>query len=178
MILASPLGRNNWCHVGSVSDLTGAERMKVFCGRAEDVTRPLQNRRPCSMRASQRQGGVSVWPEILSLVGRMGLHGTSPTTGGKGEAMVASNLAKPTGEGGAETIRRGKTSNRTMGDMWEGVKDALEDNYAVRKTLDFNTCKMFNARQGKDEQVVWWSSKLNSMVLELKKAAVKVLEPD
>jgi hypothetical protein len=34
---------------------------------------------------------------------------------------------------------------------WALVKDILEENYAVRRTLDFYACRMFSTRQEKYE---------------------------
>ncbi|XP_063216520.1 uncharacterized protein LOC134527610 [Bacillus rossius redtenbacheri] len=59
-------------------------------------------------------------------------------------------------------------------DTWEEVKEILEENYAVRRTLDFYACRLFNARQGSHEPVVNWGSRVDTMVTELKEAALKV----
>ena len=40
---------------------------------------------------------------------------------------------------------------RDLTHTWELVKSILEENYAIRRTLDFYACKMFSARQEKYE---------------------------
>ena len=37
-------------------------------------------------------------------------------------------------------------------------KGNLEENYAVRRTLDYYACKMFSARQEKNESVASWGN--------------------
>jgi len=40
---------------------------------------------------------------------------------------------------------------RDLTHTWALVKGILEENYAVRRTLDFYVCRMFSARQEKGE---------------------------
>ena len=53
--------------------------------------------------------------------------------------------AKITGEA------RSKLMVRDLTHSWELVKAILKENYATRRTLDYYACKMFSARQGKNE---------------------------
>ncbi|KAJ8887033.1 hypothetical protein PR048_013248 [Dryococelus australis] len=92
------------------------------------------------------------------------------TVAEKSERLLKFIMANISGEA------KSKLLARTTVDTWGGVKDVLEENYAVRRTLDFYACKIFNARQVRDEQVAGWGSKLDSMMLELKEVAVRVLE--
>lgn len=46
---------------------------------------------------------------------------------------------------------RSKLLVRDLTHSWELVKAILEENYATRRTLDYYACKMFSARQGKNE---------------------------
>ena len=61
---------------------------------------------------------------------------------------------------------------------WAIVKGILEENYAVRRTLDFYACRMFNARQEKGESVASWGSRIDEMQTELRKAARAVCKPE
>jgi hypothetical protein len=54
----------------------------------------------------------------------------------------------------------------------------LEENYAVRRTLDFYVCRMFNARQEKDEEVDSWGSRIDEMQTQLREAAKRVCKPE
>jgi len=45
---------------------------------------------------------------------------------------------------------------RDLTHTWALVKGILEENYAVRRTLDFYTRRMFSARQEKGESVTSW----------------------
>ena len=59
---------------------------------------------------------------------------------------------------------------RDLTQTWALVKEILEENYAVRHTLDFYACRMFSARQGKGESVASWGSRID-MQTELREAA-------
>ena len=39
---------------------------------------------------------------------------------------------------------------------WGLVKVILEENYVTRHTLDCYACKMFSARQGKNDSIASW----------------------
>ena len=49
---------------------------------------------------------------------------------------------------------------RDLTHIWELVKAILEENYATRRTLDYYACKMFSARQGKNESIAYWGIRL------------------
>ena len=51
---------------------------------------------------------------------------------------------------------RSKLMVRDLMHTWALVKGILEENYAVRRTLDFYACRMFSARQEKGESVASW----------------------
>ena len=55
---------------------------------------------------------------------------------------------------------------------WEVVKAILEENYATRRTLDYCACKMFSARQDKNE------SKIGELQTDLREAARRVCRPE
>jgi len=54
------------------------------------------------------------------------------------------------------------------------VKGNLEENYAVRRTLDFYACRMFSARQEKGESVASWRSRIDEMQTELREATRRI----
>ena len=55
------------------------------------------------------------------------------------------------------------------------VKGILEENYALRRTLDFYACRMFSARH-KGESVASWGSRIDEMQTELREAVRRVLD--
>ena len=58
---------------------------------------------------------------------------------------------------------RSKLMVRDLTHTWALVKGILEENYAIRRTLDFYACKMFSARQEKYESVASWGSRIDEM---------------
>ena len=48
---------------------------------------------------------------------------------------------------------RSKLMVRDLTHSWDLVKAISEENYATRRTLDYYACKMFNARQSKNESM-------------------------
>jgi hypothetical protein len=58
------------------------------------------------------------------------------------------------------------------------VKGILEENYAVRRTLDYYACKMFSARQEKNESVASWGNRIDEMQTELREAVRRVCTPE
>ena len=62
---------------------------------------------------------------------------------------------------------RSKLMVRDLTHTWALVKGILEENYAVRRTLDFYACRMFSARQERNESVVSWGSRIDEMQTEL-----------
>jgi len=61
---------------------------------------------------------------------------------------------------------------------WELVKAILEDNCATRRMLDYNACKMFSARQGKNESIASWRNRIDELRTYLKEAARWVSKPE
>jgi DNA polymerase/3'-5' exonuclease PolX len=66
---------------------------------------------------------------------------------------------------------RSKLMVRDLTHTWALVKRILEENYSVRHTLDFYACRMFSARQEKNESVASWVSRIDEMQTELREAA-------
>jgi hypothetical protein len=70
----------------------------------------------------------------------------------KYDILLKSVKTEITGDARSKLIVRDLTHN------WALVKGILEENYAVRRTLDFYACRMFSARQGKGECVASWGN--------------------
>jgi hypothetical protein len=63
---------------------------------------------------------------------------------------------------------------RDLTHSWSLVKGILEENYATRRKLDFYACKMFSAREGKNESIVSWGNKIDEVQTDVREAARKV----
>ena len=61
---------------------------------------------------------------------------------------------------------------------WALVNGILEENYAIRRTLGFYACKMFSARQEKNESIASWGSRIDEMHTELREAARRICRPE
>ena len=58
---------------------------------------------------------------------------------------------------------------RDLTHTWALVKGILEENYEIRRTLDFYACKMFSARQEKNGIIASWGSRIDEMQTDLGK---------
>jgi hypothetical protein len=56
---------------------------------------------------------------------------------------------------------------RTERNTWEQVKAILEENYAVKRTLEYYASMLFTSRQGTGETVAQWGSRIDSMGIDL-----------
>jgi hypothetical protein len=65
---------------------------------------------------------------------------------------------------------------RTERDSWELVRAILEENYAVKRTLEFYAGQLFTAKQGNYEIVAQWGSRIDEMGLDLMRAARSRIE--
>lgn len=79
---------------------------------------------------------------------------------------------KITGEARSKLLVRDLTST------WRDVKQILEENYGVRRTLDYYACRMFSSRQGASEGIASWSSRIDTMQSELREAAFRICEDE
>jgi hypothetical protein len=57
---------------------------------------------------------------------------------------------------------------RQDADDWASVKAVLKVHYATKRTLDFDACAMFNARQAKHETVAAWCSRLDQLISDFR----------
>jgi hypothetical protein len=56
---------------------------------------------------------------------------------------------------------------RTERNTWEQVKAILEENYAVKRTLEYYAGLLFTSKQGVSETVAQWGSRIDSMGIDL-----------
>jgi len=79
---------------------------------------------------------------------------------------------KITGEARSKLLVRDLTST------WRDVEQILEENYGVRRTLGYYACRMFGSRQGADESIASWSTRIDAMQSELREAAYSICEDE
>jgi len=60
---------------------------------------------------------------------------------------------------------------RNLTHSWELVRAILEENYTTRRKLDYYACKMFSARQNKNESIASWGHKIDEIRTDLREAA-------
>jgi hypothetical protein len=74
----------------------------------------------------------------------------------------------------------GKTKSkllaRTHLDNWEQTRAVLEENYSVRRTLDYHAHRAFTSRQGQIETISQWKVRMDSICGELQRATRKHME--
>jgi hypothetical protein len=78
----------------------------------------------------------------------------------------------------AKVVGEAKTKllTRTHLDDWEQVKAVLEENYSVRRTLDFHAHIAFNSKQGQNEPISEWGVRMDSVCGDLQRSARKHME--
>ena len=60
---------------------------------------------------------------------------------------------------------------RAERNTWEQVKAILEENYAVKRTLEYYASLLFTAKQSNSETVAQWGSRIDNMGLDLMREA-------
>jgi hypothetical protein len=65
---------------------------------------------------------------------------------------------------------------RAERNTWAQVKAILEENYAVKRTLDYYASLLFTAKQGNSEAVAQWGSRIDNMGLDLMREAKTRIE--
>jgi hypothetical protein len=75
---------------------------------------------------------------------------------------------KITGEARSKLLVRDLTST------WCDLKQILEENYDIKRTLDYYACRMFSSRQGPNEKEASWSSRIDAMQSQLRDAAYSI----
>jgi hypothetical protein len=73
---------------------------------------------------------------------------------------------------------RYKLMVRDLTHSWELVKAILEENYPTRRTLDYYVCRLFSARQGRNEGIASWGNKIAELQTDLREAARMVCRPE
>ena len=56
---------------------------------------------------------------------------------------------------------------RSERNTWEQIKSILEENYAVRRTLEYYASVLFTTKQGMSENVAQWGTRIDNMGLDL-----------
>jgi len=69
-----------------------------------------------------------------------------------------------------------KSLARTHVHNWEQTKAVLEENYSVRRTLDYYAHKALNSKQQPNETVSQWGAQMDTMCGDLQSAARKHME--
>jgi hypothetical protein len=65
---------------------------------------------------------------------------------------------------------------RSERNTWGQVKAILEENYAVKRTLEYYAGLLFTAKQGSTETVAQWGSRIDNMGLDLMREAKSRIE--
>jgi hypothetical protein len=60
---------------------------------------------------------------------------------------------------------------RTERNTWEQIRAILEENYAVKRTLEYYASVLFTTKQGVNETVAQWGSRIDKMGLDLMREA-------
>ena len=78
--------------------------------------------------------------------------------------------AKVAGEAKTKLLTRTHLYN------WEQARAVLEENYSVRRTLDYHVHKAFTSKQGQSESITQWGVRMDYICGELQRAARKHME--
>jgi len=73
---------------------------------------------------------------------------------------------------------KSKLMVRDLTHSWELVKAILEENYTTRQPLDYYACKMFSARQAKNESIASWGNNIDELQTDLREASRQVCKPE
>jgi len=73
---------------------------------------------------------------------------------------------------------RNKLLVRDLTSTWRDVKLIVEENYGVRRTSGYYSCRMFSSRQGASESIASWSGRINIMQSKLREAAYRICEDE
>jgi hypothetical protein len=65
---------------------------------------------------------------------------------------------------------------RTERNTWEQIRLILEENYAVKRTLEFYAGLLFTSKQGNNETVAQWGSRIDNMGIDLLREARSKIE--
>lgn len=73
---------------------------------------------------------------------------------------------------------RSKLMIKSVCNTWGSVKSILEDNFAIRRTIDYYACQMFSAKQLPQENIVTWASRIDNLQTQFREAAARSCEND
>jgi hypothetical protein len=51
------------------------------------------------------------------------------------------------------------------------IKSILEENYVVKRTLEYHTCLLFTSKQGPSETIAQWGARLDHLAMDLRTEA-------
>jgi hypothetical protein len=74
-------------------------------------------------------------------------------------------LSKITGEA------KDRLLARTERDTWEQIRSILEENYAMKRTLEYYAGVLFTSKQAPNESVAQWGSRIDKMGIDLMREA-------
>jgi hypothetical protein len=86
------------------------------------------------------------------------------------ELLFKSVYAKVAGEAKAKLLARTHLYN------WEQARAVLEENYSVRRALDYHANKAFASKQGPNETISQWGVRMDTVCGDLQRAARKHME--
>ena len=69
-----------------------------------------------------------------------------------------------------------KLLSRTHLHTWEQVRAVLEENYSVRRTLDYYAHRAFTSKQNPSETISQWGARMDTVCGDLQRAARKYME--
>ena len=82
---------------------------------------------------------------------------------GKRELLLKFITAKIQGDA------KDKLLARVERNTWAQIKGILEENYLVKRTLEYYTGTLFNSRQGPTETVAQWGARLDAVAMDLRR---------
>ena len=65
---------------------------------------------------------------------------------------------------------------RDLTSTWRDIKQIVEENYGITRTLDYYACRMFSSRQGASESIASWSSWIDTIQSELREATYRICD--
>ena len=62
-----------------------------------------------------------------------------------------------------------KLLSRFERNTWEQIKNILEENYLVKRRLEYNTGILFNYKQDQNQSVIQWGARLDNIAMDLRR---------
>jgi hypothetical protein len=83
----------------------------------------------------------------------------------KQELLLKFIVAKIQGDAKDKLLARVERNN------WRQIKGILEENYLVKRTLEYHTSLLFSSKQGSSETVAQWGARLDHLAMDLRTEA-------